>query len=103
MSRLIDPVVVSGLIVGQCPRCKGRFEGQFDSEPNVELSCLDCGHVGRYVYHWPDELPRPHLRHRKNKRLLETSFTAPKRQRKKRSKKNPDNILKGQLKFEGAL
>lgn len=103
MSRLIDPVVTSGEIRGQCPKCTGSFQGFFNTESEkVDLKCVDCGHVGRYFYLWPDELPRPFLRHRGNRWLLETSFKGPKRQRKQKAKKNknPDNVLKGQLAFD---
>lgn len=104
MSRLIDPVVISGTILGRCPRCQSDFMGEFSTESEeVELKCIACHHVGRYFYLWPDELPRPFLRHRGNRWLLETSFKEPKRQRKQRAKapkkKNPDNVLKGQLAF----
>lgn len=102
MSRLIDPRVVSGTIMGTCPKCRQPFMGQFDAdEERVELTCVSCRHVGRYLYRWPDELPVPFLRHRKNQYLLETSFVAPARQRRQRSKNNPDNVLAGQLKFKG--
>lgn len=103
MSRLIDPVVTSGEIRGQCPKCQGPFIGSFSTdEENVDLKCSSCGHIGRYFYTWPDELPRPFLRHRSNRWLLETSFKGPKRQRKHKAKqkKNPDQVLKGQLAFD---
>lgn len=100
MGKLIDPVVVSGLIRGSCPKCQGGFEGQFDSDPDVELTCEKCGHVGRYLYHWPDELPRPYLRHRRNKHLLESSFRAPRNQRKRKAKKSDPLVLPGQLSLE---
>lgn len=100
MGKLIDPVVTSGRILGRCPRCRGDFMGFFQTESitntakaEVELDCQGCGHAGKYFFQWPDEIPKVTLRHVSNGRALGG-------QRKKKKRKNPDQVLKGQLAFD---
>ena len=80
--------------MGSCPKCRGPFAGSMDADDvEVALECVSCNHVGRYYYHWPDELPKVILRHKSNgRRLGEKS-------RGKKKKKNPDGVLAGQLPF----
>lgn len=102
MGRLIDPVVTSGRVLGRCPRCRGDFMGFFQSESltntaksEVELDCQQCGHAGKYFFQWPDEIPKLTLRHVSNGRAL-----GAKNRKARKKKRNPDNVLKGQLAFD---
>lgn len=100
MSRAINPCIIRGLISGSCPKCTMSFTGNFHSASNdrlakvhVELTCNGCGHEGKYFFRWPDELPPVVLRHKSNGRALGGH-------RKKKKKKNPDGVLRGQMAFE---
>lgn len=96
MAKAIDPVIVSGQIMGQCPKCREPYVGQMDADSeSVILECVLCHHKGRYLYRWPDELPKVILRHWKSRELLRGS-----KKRKKKKQKNPDGVLKGQMSFK---
>lgn len=96
MGRLIDPKITRGTVHGTCPKCREPFMGEMDAdEESVELKCVGCGHKGSYFYRWPDELPSVILRHRSNGRVL-----GAKNRKAKKKKKNPDQVLKGQLAFD---
>lgn len=92
MPLKVNPHVVSGKILGRCPKCAADFAGSFDTESeNVTMICGGCNHVGKYFYRWPDELPPMILRHRNNRRLLGVPGPT--------ERQNPDDVLPGQLKL----
>ncbi len=94
MGKRIDPVITSGVVHGLCPKCREPFMGEMDADEKlVELKCVSCRHVGKYFYHWPDELPKVTLRHVSNGRALGQ------KSKKKTKDKNPDQVLRGQLSF----
>ena len=98
MGKRIDPRITAGTVHGSCPRCGQPFMGQMDAdEPEVELKCVNCRHVGKYFYVWPDELPKVNLRHVSNGRALGGT------RKKKKKKVNPDGVIKGQLAFDGLV
>lgn len=94
MGKLIDPVIIRGTIMGRCPKCREPFMGELDADDQkVELKCVNCHHVGKYVYYWPDELPKVTLRHHKNRCVIGHAHY------RRKQLANPDGVLEGQLSF----
>ena len=105
MSHTINPVMLSGDIMGKCPKCAGIFSGHMDKEISnnatipVSMKCLvpHCMHTGEYFIRWPDELPKVQLRHKRNRQLVSSGRKGP---RRKKKKVNPDGVLRGQMAFD---
>lgn len=94
MPKPIKPVITRGTVQGSCPKCAQPFTGEMNADDeHIQLQCVGCGHVGKYFYRWPDELPPVTLRHQNNRRLVGATFADHERP------SNADNVLPGQLKL----
>lgn len=105
MATTINPSIVSGDIMGRCPKCSNSFAGTMDYKDisntatiPVSMKCLNphCRHTGEYFIRWPDELPKVQLRHTRNRQLVSSGRKGP---RRKKKKENPDGVLRGQMSF----
>lgn len=99
--KSIKPRMITGRILGHCPKCGYDYSGWLNTDDKlIKLKCLSpfCDHEGLYKYHWPDELPKVILRHAKSGQLLKCCKNSPKRKRKKKG--GDPYRLPGQLSFD---
>lgn len=103
MAKKINPVIYTGSILGNCPKCGGEYWGDLDfsvSPPKklfVKMACAYCHHIGSYFVKKEDLTPSIALRHVSNGQLVSNRRKAKSMKKKKR---NFDGVLKGQLSFD---
>lgn len=91
--RKINPVIIKGVVLGSCPKCGQPYTGEIDADSkNIVLGCINCSHVGEYIFYWPDELPKVVLRHKSSRMLVG-------RLKKKTKRRSKYDVLPGQLSF----